>query len=224
MTTIDTHFVLNEDASDAEKVVFKSISETVDQRGEQYTAGQYLSSSSNIIGWGELAGARLNSYNSSAEPDYATVPDFPHITLQVSTDTYEGLGKDRYDLGQQVADLLELIKFIYININDRVLFVSGLSGPHGDKIAMEDMPLPITEKSLVSNQIEYMSWLSIFPPPFVETYGEETLLSAPAWHAEKLDDGAVLLVAYENPSGAGSTKPIDDHLGLESPGLNDILY
>lgn len=143
---------------------------------------------------------------------------WPHTVI------YEGFGKDRYDLDQQVEDLLELVKLVYIELRERIRFISGLSAPHGEQIVVEGMSLPVTEESIAENHIEYMSWLVIIPPTFVETYVKETLLSAPAWHAEELDDGAVLLIAYRNPINGGETQPIDEHLGLDSPAVEESLY
>lgn len=166
----------------------------------------------------------MNGFNDASHPEQVTVPNVPHLTLELPTDIYEGFGREHYDLDEQIEDLLELVKFVYSELRDRVLIVSGLSAPHGEQIVLEGMPPPVTEESLARNEIEYTSWLTIFPLAFVETYGKETLLSAPAWHSEELDDGAVLLVAYKNPAKEGETKPIDEHLGLDSPAVKDHYY
>lgn len=76
---------------------------------------------------------------------------------------------------------------------------------------------PFTAESLAHDAYESLSWLTVFTPPVVETYGRETLLSAPAPIVTELDDGAVLLVAYDDPLDPQPDGYTDvaDHVGLE---------
>lgn len=84
-------------------------------------------------------------------------------------------------------------------------------------LASNDVPLPVTAESLAADRIEYATWLMLFAPSMVETYGRESLLATPVWHADDLDDGAVLLIATPNPLGEEGTAAIDDHLGIDRP-------
>lgn len=47
--------------------------------------------------------------------------------------------------------------------------------------------------------------LEALPPNVVESVGTSALEAAPAWRVETLTDGAVLLVAYENPLFIGDS-------------------
>lgn len=75
---------------------------------------------------------------------------------------------------------------------------------------------PFTAESLANDRLTQMCWLTIFPPALVDTYGRETLLSAPAWHVEELDDGAIMIVCHDDLSWQTSIYPVASHVGLPS--------
>jgi hypothetical protein len=77
---------------------------------------------------------------------------------------------------------------------------------------------PATAESLAHNKYEHLSWVTVFTPPMIETYGRETLLSAPAWQIRELDNGAILVVSYQNPFDPNPDKKEDvaDYIGLKS--------
>ena len=77
---------------------------------------------------------------------------------------------------------------------------------------------PFMAESLAHDEYEHLSWLTVFPPAMVETYGRERLLTTPAWKRMELDDGAVLLVTHEDPHDPEThgIKDVADHIGLKS--------
>jgi len=55
----------------------------------------------------------------------------------------------------------------------------------------------------------------------VEHYGRETLLSAPAWKVEELDDGAILVVCHDDVAEWNADcSDVAEHLGL--PWYKDV--
>lgn len=78
---------------------------------------------------------------------------------------------------------------------------------------------PVDADAIADDRINYAVWLNVFPPPLVETYGKETLLSAPVWRTDEWDDGSILLVAYEDPMSLAPVGELNEHLGLNDPGL-----
>lgn len=74
---------------------------------------------------------------------------------------------------------------------------------------------PFTAKSLAHDQYHHLSWLTVFTPPMVEHYGRETLLSAPAWKVEELDDGAILVVCHDDvDEWQTDCHDVAEHIGL----------
>ena len=60
------------------------------------------------------------------------------------------------------------------------------------------LPSPVTDDGLATDRIDYPTWLMVFPPAMVETYGREWLMDLPADRVEKLDDGAIMTVATKD--------------------------
>jgi len=77
---------------------------------------------------------------------------------------------------------------------------------------------PFTAESLAHDAYEHLSWITVFTPSVVETYGRETLLSAPAYETRERADGAVLIVAYGDPHDPDRDQhvAVTQYVGLES--------
>lgn len=62
-------------------------------------------------------------------------------------------------------------------------------------------------------------WLQVYAPAAVAALGRERMLDAPAPHVRELDDGSVLVAAYETPTlytdGPHAIGPVADHVGIE---------
>ncbi|GAB3021558.1 hypothetical protein [Natronobiforma cellulositropha] len=108
--------------------------------------------------------------------------------------------------------VIDLVKLGYTATGDRPVVVYAET---------PDMPHighpPCTARSLADWRLTHLCWLTIFTPNLVDTYGRETLLSAPAWHVEELEDGAILLVCHDDPTWETSLQPVADHIGLPTP-------
>ncbi|GAB3022465.1 hypothetical protein [Natronobiforma cellulositropha] len=144
--------------------------------------------------------------------DLTTCPvvsyEFADLRFLLGNDEYPPPGTDR----EIVTEILELVTLGY-EATDEPPYVAYSITP--------DMPYigrpPITAASLANAELTHLCWLTVFTPPLVETYGRETLLSAPAWHVEELEDGAIILVCHDDPTWETSLQPVADHIGLPAP-------
>jgi hypothetical protein len=140
-----------------------------------------------------------------------------------------GLREGRYEFdrkGFDVPDNLEdhpIVRFAdliakgYEATKQTPLAVFAKTPLHGSAISATGNP-PFTAESLAHDEYEHLSWVTVFPPKMVDTYGRETLLSAPAWKTMELDDGAILLVTHEDPhdTDPDGLYEVADHIGLKS--------
>jgi len=67
-----------------------------------------------------------------------------------------------------------------------------------------------TRETIARCEVPDLYWLAVFPPKMVDVIGRERLLSAPAWKTDLLENGAVLIVVYQNPRIPG-----DEYLPTE---------
>ena len=123
--------------------------------------------------------------------------DSPMIEFSLNDLQYLKGGEEHpLDVGsdEPLEELLDILKFCYTATEDRPVAVYSTT---------PDTPLdlrkpPITAESVANGRLTYLPWLTIFTPDMVDEYGRETLLSAPAWHVEELDDGSILLVCHNH--------------------------
>ena len=115
------------------------------------------------------------------------------------------------DEGQLLNEVIEIVKVGYKATAEQPVAIYSTT---------PDMPdigrPPFTAESLAKDRLTHLCWLTVFTPRLVETYGRETLLSAPAWHVEELDDGAILLVCHDDPSWRSSIQSVADYIGIPS--------
>lgn len=121
------------------------------------------------------------------------------------------------DLTGKIGGLIENIAEVYLDPGIAPAYVYGLAPGHAEMIWSGKRELPVTETDLEANRIRHPTWLMLFPPAMVETHGREFLLEAPVWRTEELDDGAVLLVAEENPMELATLDPLYDYFDLTPP-------
>lgn len=155
--------------------------------------------------------------DASGEARWA-VPDVPHVEVSIDELLFREAAESEAapSLETRLDDAVELVTELYLATDDRVRVGYGVPAYHVEAILDGLVGLPATGESLTEDAIEYASWLTVFPPELVESYGRDTLLSAPAWRVEELPDGGVLLVAYERPDrpDGDALDAVHDHLGL----------
>lgn len=137
--------------------------------------------------------------------------NFQQVMIHSESD-YEQSHHERLDA------LVEIVRDLYEASDPKPAFVYGLQHAADEALMWADEP-PIDGEALSEDQINHAPWLSVFPPRLVETYGRETLLSAPVWRAEEWEDGAILLVQDDEPLLLNPVGEMNEHLGLEDPGL-----
>lgn len=171
--------------------------------------------------WKELAQAEIRSFDGDGDADGTVVPDLPHAQIRCKTDPFlDALDTDdEPKLAESAVDVLELVDHAFAAGSGCPEFVYGVSEPHQSRLANGKVPPPVTLDSLADDRIEYACWLMGFPPSMVETYGRETLLSAPAWQTSELSNGGVVVLTTENPTNVSKpeTRAIDQRLGLDPP-------
>lgn len=145
--------------------------------------------------------------------DSSIVPEAPHIQLEVEEKQFD-VG-DSSEREVQIKNFLDVIREVYNATDDRPQAVYAFPDPLIEVILNLDQ-LPATVETLRDGRINYVGWITVFPPNLVETYGRDTLLSAPAWKTEEWDDGSIAVVAFEDPVFLGDPKPVNEHLGLET--------
>lgn len=106
--------------------------------------------------------------------------------VQLSLDADSLAGGDTY-----LEDALELIETLVEHLDP--LYVYGMHVGHIELVGV-DRTEPVTAESLADDRINSPTWLMLFPPAMVETYGREWLLDLPVPYAEELDDGAILIL------------------------------
>ena len=169
-----------------------------------------------ITGMSSLEHYRGN--DSSGELDLLYAP-----LIEYSLETTVG-GESDGDHSTEYTDSLESFMNVVITgyeaTDARPLAVYGESPLHRYRIGEAAQP-PFTAESIAHGEYHHLSWLTIFTPPMVERYGRETLLSAPAWKVEELDDGAILVVCHDDVvNWDADCRAVAEHIGL--PSYEDI--
>lgn len=147
--------------------------------------------------------------------DIVDLAQSPIVSYHIRDVQYLHGGEDHFaDVSETepVEQLIEVIRAGYNATTNSQIAVYALAP---DKPPSRRLP-PISAESVATDQYEYLSWLTIFPPAMVERIGRERLLDAPAWHVEELDDDAVLLVCGPAKEWRQSTKTVAEYLGMES--------
>lgn len=140
-----------------------------------------------------------------------TVPALPALEQRVGIDDLQyGDPADRID------ELLSLVRGIYRASDSRPCYCYGLDPYHTEAVG-DILDVPVTAAGLRDGRIDDVSWLMLFPPRLVESYGREWLRSAPVYRAIDLEDGGLLLVAIDDPWDPDSAELTDlrEYFGVE---------
>jgi hypothetical protein len=141
-------------------------------------------------------------------------PHLPHLRLDVGDRRFAHL--DEEPEPTVVKDTIDLVAEIYLATEERPAFVYGMAKKMPGVVKeLGSYPIPASQVGEDVSEIQFVSWLSIFPPSLVDMYGRERLLSAPAWHVEELDDGSILLVGWKDPTEVGGGD-LREYFGLST--------
>lgn len=223
MTEYNTFDVVCVDDSEvyAQKIWKTIAKQAEDTKGVQAT-GEYTSSDSwQRFRWKELYEAEIQPFGEDRDSDRKTVPDVPHVEIRYDPGPFQEAieSRDEPALAETAVDLLELVEYAYAGGPEQPRFAYGVSQPHRSRLLDGKMPPPVTPESLDEDRIEYACWLMGFPPSMVETYGRDTLLSAPAWQTSELPDGGIVVLTTEDPINVSKpeARAVDQHLDLDPP-------
>lgn len=105
-----------------------------------------------------------------------------------------------YQEDDLLCSTLSFVRLLYSNLTPEYVF--GMHDWRIERIGKEhsehELPSPISDESLAADRIEHPTWLMVFPPRMVDTYGREWLLDLPAARTEEFDDGSIMIVATES--------------------------
>lgn len=97
---------------------------------------------------------------------------------------------------RRVSDVVELVGSAYERLRPSYVYGYGAT-PDYSYVSVPE------REELERGHLPELYWLAIFPPELVAELGRERVLASPTWKTEELDDGAILLVVYENPRVPG---------------------
>ena len=129
---------------------------------------------------------------------------------------YLGEGNYHFETAEDVQTFADLVATGYEATENRP--VAAFVETPNHRAVIETGRPPFTAKSLANDEYESLAWITIFTPPMVERYGRETIGTAPAWRTTELSDGAIVVVAYEDPHDpTPDTYPtVADYIGLDT--------
>lgn len=115
---------------------------------------------------------------------------------------------------EALETLIEIVSTGYHATDDRPFAVYAETPKHRFYQGEAAQP-PFTAVSLSHDEYSCLSWLTVFTPAMVETYGRDALLSAPTYRTEELDDGAILIVCHNKPLDPDTNcRDVADSIGL----------
>jgi hypothetical protein len=144
--------------------------------------------------------------------------EVPALELVKTTDILRSATEEART--RMVEELLDGVKAVYDSLGIRPDYVYGLDPNQATMVETGRFGPPVSDSDFDEGDIQYASWLMLFPPAMVEEYGRQFLLDAPAWRTEELDGGAVLVVATDHPEPPDPTPLLEalerlhDYLGL----------
>lgn len=147
------------------------------------------------------------------------VPDLPRLVFNVENVEFAHSSLSLEETQHRIDDLIEFIVHCYERscaIGAPPRYVFGASPTHVEKLREGSDFLRTTTEGVRAGELEELYWLQLLPARMVEDVGRELLESAPAPRVETLADGAVLLVAHEDPLRfAGGYVDVLEHLSLD---------
>lgn len=147
------------------------------------------------------------------------VPDVPTLALFLDG-TYVRPEADDETIAEHVSDFADCLVDLYsaaVDADAPPTYVLGADQNQRLALLGENGAVATTRAGVHDGRVEQLYWLQILPPGMVESVGRETLLSAPAWRVEELDDGAVLFASYPYPHFPENESAIEEHVGVELP-------
>lgn len=131
-----------------------------------------------------------------------SLPDESLMLLHLEEKSFRTRHYSEDEIAGHIDDLLALVTAIYemsLSHDLPPAYVIGANTTETEHLRTGHERIRTTESGVREAEIEELYWLQIWPPEFVRSIGKQSILEAPAWKVEELSDGAIVLVAYENP-------------------------
>lgn len=135
------------------------------------------------------------------------VPDLPGLVFNVEDIEFDHSSLSSAESQQRIEDLIDFVARCYDRsraVGHTPLYLFGASPTHVAKLRQDSDFLRTTTDGVRAGDLEELYWLQLLPPRMVDRVGRDRLTSAPAHRVETLADGAVLLVAHEDPIQFGN--------------------
>jgi hypothetical protein len=105
--------------------------------------------------------------------------------------TLEGSELQQDNSAEKLSEFIDLVTVVYNATSP--LYGFGMLSYRLDAIGVE-VPPPISDEGLAKRRINHPTWLMVFSPEMIETYGREWLEDLPAARIDSLDDNGLLLI------------------------------
>ena len=128
-------------------------------------------------------------------------PDDPCVEAMITTHMLRRV--DESGRLREVELIIDVIRTTYEILGTKPQYVFGIDEGHAVSLFEGDRSPPLSDDIPVERYDLEVSWLMLFPPEMVKSYGKEFLLDAPVWRTEELNDGAILIVASPDPTDFG---------------------
>lgn len=142
------------------------------------------------------------------------LPDIPRIGVPLD-ETYFEPGRPDGQTAAAIQDYAECVGSLYesaVAAGSPPAAVIGADPNQLSALFGEFGTVELSGAGILGDELEQLFWLQILSPAVVERLGAATLLDTPAWHRERLADGSILLVAYQNPHLPEGVTAIESHL------------
>lgn len=153
------------------------------------------------------------------DPETEALNPIPRVALTFEEIAFKERVSGEAEVKQHVQDAIALVTTAYELLVDAGLpptYVVGANLTQTEQLRTGGDLVRTTVEGVRSGELEELFWLQILSPERVADIGRDELESAPAWRTETLEDGAVLLVAYENPLSMDERYPdLLEYLSLE---------
>ena len=155
-------------------------------------------------------------YADGVDQDTIGVADFPFVEFRIEEALFER-AEDEADRMAHADAFVDILRETYFALNSRPDVIYAM--PESMRMAIVDSisETPVDLDSLQKGRFNYLVWVTVFTPRMVETYGRETLLSAPAWRTYEWDDGSIVLVSSPDPLVQSNMEAIHAHFEIDPP-------
>lgn len=127
--------------------------------------------------------------------DESHVPSSPVYTIGVNAVAFLPDEENEIfetDVEDRITNVIDLVKESYLRLQPVYVYGYGATPDYSYVSAS-------VREAIENGDLPELYWLAVFPPALVSHIGRDRLLSAPAWKTELLEDGAVIVVVYQNP-------------------------